>query len=58
VTTSFGLLIVVGVLVAIFAVGGARSRGARPVGRTGLMSAGRVVLVIVAAVIAYVVWAH
>ena len=54
--TWLSLLIVVGALVAIIAVGGVRPRGARPVARTGLMAAGRIVLLILVAVIAYAAW--
>ena len=56
--TWLGLLIAVAVLVALVALSGARPRGARPVARTGLMSAARVVLLIVVAVIAWSVWAR
>lgn len=51
--TWLGILIVVATLVAAFGVSGARVEGGRPVGRTRLMSAARIVLVILAGVIAY-----
>ena len=56
--TWLSVLIVVGVLVALVALSGVRAKGGRPVGRTGLMSAARIVLVILAAVVAYIVWAR
>ena len=56
--TWLSVLIVVGVLVALVALSGAPAKGARPVGRTGLMSAARIVLVILAAAVAYTVWAR
>ena len=50
------ILIVVAVAVALIALSGARAKGTRPVGRTGLMTAARIVAVILAAVVAYVAW--
>lgn len=55
--TWVGVLIAVAVFVAVVALSGVRPKGARPVGSTGLMSAGRVVLVILAAVVATIAWA-
>lgn len=55
--TWLGALILVAVLVAIFGLTGARVQGGRPVGRTRLMSAARVVLLILVAVVAYAAWA-
>jgi hypothetical protein len=55
--TWLGVLIAVAVAVALFGLTGARVKGGRPVGRTRLMSAARVVLVILAAVVAYAAWA-
>ena len=54
--TWFGVLIVTVVVVAVVALSGVRPKGARPVGNTHLMSAARVVLVILAVVLAYM-WA-
>jgi hypothetical protein len=56
--TWLSVLIVVAALVALVALSGVRAKGGRPVGRTGLMSAARIVLVILAAVVAYIVWAR
>jgi len=49
------MLMVAG-LVAAVALSGVRIRGGRPAGRTRLMSAARLVLVILAAAAAYAVW--
>ena len=56
--TWLGLLIAVAVIVAIVALTGVRPKGARPVARTGLMAAARVVLVALVAVVAWVLWAR
>jgi hypothetical protein len=53
VVTAFWLLIAVAVVIAGIALIGARPRGARPVARTGLMSAARVVLALLALLLAY-----
>ena len=52
------ILIVVAVFVALVALSGVRAKGARPVGRTGLMTVARIVAVILAAVVGYVAWAR
>ena len=54
--TWFGVLIATVVVVAVVALSGVRQKGARPVGNTHLMSAARVVLVILGLVLAYM-WA-
>ena len=54
--TWFGVLIATVVVIAVVALSGVRPKGARPVGNTHLMSAARVVLVILAVVLAYM-WA-
>lgn len=51
-----GLLIAVAVVVAIIAVMGTTPRGARPVARSGLMAAARIVLVVIVAVLVYAFW--
>jgi hypothetical protein len=56
--TWLSILIAVAVVVALFALVGARPRGARPVERTGLMTGARVVLVIMVAVVAWAFWAR
>jgi hypothetical protein len=53
---SLGLMFVVALVVAIVALTGVKLKGARPVARTGLMIAARIVLVILVAVVVYVVW--
>ena len=50
------ILIAVAVAVALIALSGARAKGTRPVGRTGLMTVARIVAVILAAIVAYVAW--
>lgn len=55
--TWLSLLIAVVVLVGLVALSGVRVKGGRRVGRTSLMAAARIVLVILAAVVAYVAWA-
>lgn len=52
--TWLGLLAIAVVLVAVVALTGARPKGGRPVGGTQLMTAGRIVVLIVALVLAYV----
>jgi hypothetical protein len=52
--TSFGWLILVAVLTAIAAITGLKPRGTRPVARTQLMGVARFVLLVLAAIIAYV----
>lgn len=47
--------LIVAVIVALFAVPGLVPRGGRPVGNTRMMSVARVVLVVLAIVIAYIV---
>ncbi len=54
--TWFGVLIATVIVIAAVALSGVRPKGARPVGNTHLMSAARVVLVILAVVLAYM-WA-
>ena len=54
--TWLGFLAIVVVLVAVFAFVGARPQGGRPVGGTQLMTVGRVVLVVMALAIAWVVF--
>jgi hypothetical protein len=54
--TPFGLLILVAVVIVVVAVSGLRPRGTRPVGRTGLMTAARIVLVLLAIVVLYVMF--
>jgi hypothetical protein len=51
--TSFSLLIVVAVVIAAVALMGFRSRGTRPVARTGLMAAARIVIGLLAILLAY-----
>jgi len=51
--TSFSLLIVVAVVIAAVALTGFRSRGTRPVARTGLMTAARIVIGLLAILLAY-----
>jgi hypothetical protein len=51
---SFWLLLVVVVVVAAGALAGFRTRGTRPVARTGLMTAARIVIGLVAILLAYV----
>ncbi len=50
----FGLLAVAVVLIALVALTGARPKGGRPVGGTQLMTAGRIVVIVAALVLAYV----
>jgi hypothetical protein len=52
--TWIGLLAVVGVVIALVVVVGARPRGGRPADRTQLMTAGRVVALAIALLLAYV----
>lgn len=52
--TWLGLLAIAVVLVAVVALTGARLRGGRPVGGTQLMTAGRIVVLVVALMLAYV----
>lgn len=54
--TWLGLLALAVVLVAVTALLGARPRGGRPVGGTQLMTVGRVVALVLALLIAYVVF--
>ena len=54
--TWLGVLAIAVVLVAVFALVGARPRGGRPVGGTQLMAVGRVVVLVMALVIAWVVF--
>ena len=56
--TWLSLLIAVAVAIVLVALSGVRLKGARPVGGTGLMTAARIVLVILAVVVAYVTWAR
>ena len=56
--TWLNILIAVAVVVAIFALVGARPKGARPVERTGLMTGARVVFVIMVALVAWAFWAR
>lgn len=51
--TPLGLMILVAVAIAAVAFSGLRPRGTRPVGRTGLMTAARIVLVLLAIVVLY-----
>ena len=51
-----GLLIAVALIVATAAVTGLRPKGTRPVARSGLMTAARIVLVMLVALVAYVMW--
>ena len=53
-----GILSAVAIVVAIVAVLGARPKGGRPVEGTHLMTGARVVLVLLVAVVAWVVWAR
>jgi len=50
------ILIIVAVLVAIMTLLGVRPKGGRPVGRTHLMTAARVVLVILIGAVAWATW--
>jgi hypothetical protein len=54
--TWLGLLIAVAVAIALVAVVGAGPKGGRPVGRTGLMSGARVVLLVTVALVAWALW--
>jgi hypothetical protein len=54
--TWLNVLIAVAVLVAVVALLGVRPKGGRPVERTQLMTAARVVLVILVAVVAWAMW--
>jgi hypothetical protein len=54
--TWLSALITVAVLVTIVALSGIRLKGGRRVGSTSLMSAARIVLVVLACVVAYVWW--
>jgi len=56
--TWLGVLIAIAVLVALVALSGVRPKGGRPVGGTSLMSAARIVLIILVGVVAYVAWAR
>ena len=56
--TWLSLLITVAVIVALVALSGARPKGGRRVGRTNLMTGARVVLLLLAAVVAWMVWAR
>ena len=56
--TWLGLLVAIAVLVAVVATSGVRPKGARPVAGTGLMAGARVVLVVLVAAIAWMVWAR
>ena len=56
--TWLSILIAVAVLVAVFALVGARPKGGRPVERTGLMTGARVVFVLLVAVVAWAYWAR
>jgi len=51
--TSFSLLIVVAVVIAAVALTGFRFKGTRPVARTGLMTAARIVIGLLAILLAY-----
>lgn len=53
--TPFGWVLVVLVIVAIAALLGVKPRGSRPVARTQLMSVARVVLMLLALLVAYFV---
>jgi hypothetical protein len=50
------VLIAVAIVVAIVTVLGLRPKGGRPAERTHLMTAARIVMVIVVAVVAWAVW--
>ncbi len=52
--TWLGLLAIAVVVVALVALTGGRPKGARPVGGTQLMTVGRIVVIVVALVLAYV----
>lgn len=54
--TWLGVLAIAVVLVAVFALVGARPKGGRPVGGTQLMTVGRIVVVVMALAIAWVVF--
>ena len=54
--TWLGFLAIAVVLVALFAFVGARPKGGRPVGGTQLMTVARVVVVVMALAIAWVVF--
>ena len=54
--TWLGIVLVVVLVVAVAAVSGMKPRGTRPVGRTGLMTAARLVVAFLAAIVAYAVW--
>lgn len=49
-------LLLVALLVAIAAVTGIKPKGTRPVARTRLMGVARIVLLVIAAIIAYAVY--
>ena len=51
--TWLAWLIVAMLLAAAAAVSGLQPKGARPVGRTGLMTVARIVLLVMAALVAY-----
>ena len=53
--TWFSVLIAVAVIAALAGLTGIKPRGTRPVARSGLMTAARVVLAILVIVIAYLV---
>lgn len=54
--TWLGMLLVVALVVVVAALSGIKPKGTRPVARTGLMTVARVVLVLLGAIVAYVVW--
>ena len=56
--TWLGLLLLVALVVAVAALTGVRPKGTRPVARTGLMTAARIVLALLVVVVVYVVWAR
>jgi hypothetical protein len=55
-TMWLSVLIAVAVAVALFALGGARPRGGRPVERTQLMVGARIALLVLVLVIAWAAW--
>jgi hypothetical protein len=54
--TWLSVLMAIVVLISLVALSGVRPKGGRSVGRTSLMSAARIVLMILVGVVAYVVW--
>jgi hypothetical protein len=54
--TPLGWIVIVVVITAIAAVTGLKPRGTRPVARTSLMGVARFVLLVIAAIVAYVVF--